>query len=196
MSRDVPMPMSALHLVGIEVLRNHATLFVLLGLLLALLGFAALGAALLVTLVTMKLFGWLMIAGGVFEAVHAFSVKNWGGFFVDLLSGIVYIVVGFLIVAHPAPTAAIFTLLIAMYLIFGGVFRIVTAASIRFQNRFWLGLHGAINLLLGILIWQQWPESSEWVIGMFVGIDMLFNGLSLMMLGLAAKNLPAEAPTA
>ena len=76
-------------------------------------------------------------------------------------------------------------------MIFGGIFRIVVAIVIRFQNWVWLLLHGAINLLGSrISIWQNWPLSGLWVIGLFVGIDMIFNGWSLVMLGIAAKRLP------
>jgi len=83
------------------------------------------------------------------------------------------------------------TLLIAMFLIFGGVSRIVVAISFRFPNWIWLLVHGLINLWLGVAIWQEWPFSGLWVIGLFVGIDMIFNGLSLVMLALAAKKIPA-----
>jgi uncharacterized membrane protein HdeD (DUF308 family) len=126
------------------------------------------------------------------QAAHACSCKGWGGFFIDLLTGILYVVVGFMVVANPGTTAVALTLLIAMFLIFGGIFRIVVAAVVRFQNWVWLLLHGVVNLLLGIAIWRQWPLSGLWVIGLFVGIDMLFNGWSLVMLGLAAKNLPTR----
>ena len=128
--------------------------------------------------------------GGVLQAAHACSCKGWGGFFIDLLTGILYVVVGFMVVANPGTTAVALTLLIAMFLTFGGIFRIMVALVVRFQNWIWLLLHGVVNLLLGIAIWRQWPLSGLWVIGLFVGIDMLFNGWSLVMLGLAAKNLP------
>src|SRR5688572_29807104 len=127
-----------------------------------------------------------MIGGGVLQAVHAFTCKAWSGFFIDLLTGILYAVVGFMIVANPGATAVALTLLISMFLIFGGIFRIVVAVAVRFQNSVWLLLHGAVNLLLGIAIWRQWPLSGLWVIGLFVGIDMLLNGWSLVMLGFAA----------
>ena len=53
-------------------------------------------------------------------------------------------------------------------------------------------LHGAVTLALGISIWNKWPADALWVIGLFVGIDMLFNGWSLVMLGFAAKSMPIE----
>jgi uncharacterized membrane protein HdeD (DUF308 family) len=123
------------------------------------------------------------------EAIHAFACKAWGGFFVDLLTGILYTVAGFMIVANPGVAAVTLTLLLAMFLIFEGIFRVVVALVVRFPNWGWLLLHGVVDVILGICIWQSWPVSGLWVIGLFVGIDMLFNGWSLVMLGLAAKNL-------
>jgi len=156
------------------------------------LGMVALGSSVFMTLATMVFVGWLLIVGGVLEAAHACSCKGWGGFFIDLLTGILYVVVGFMVVANPATTAVALTLLIAMFLTFSGIFRIVVAVVVRFQNWGWLLLHGVVNLLLGIAVWRQWPLSGLWVIGLFVGIDMLLNGWSLVMLGLAAKNLPTS----
>ena len=96
-----------------------------------------------------------------------------------------------MIVANPGATAVALTLLIAMFLIFGGIFRIGTAAIIRFPNWF-----GCCCTVLSTCCWglplAAVPLSGLWVIGLFVGIDMIFNGWSLVMLGLAAKNLPTS----
>jgi len=176
---------------GIEEVRKRWFWFFAVGLLLILLGTIAIGSSVLMTLATMELIGWLLIGTGLFQIIHAFSTRGWNGFFVDLLSGILSTVVGALIAASPAATAVTLTLLIAMFLIFGGVSRIVVAISFRFPNWIWLLVHGLINLWLGVAIWQEWPFSGLWVIGLFVGIDMIFNGWSLVMLALAAKGLPA-----
>ena len=185
-----------LHHVGAHVLRKRWGWFVGLGILLLLLGIIALGSSVIFTLASMIFIGWLMIIGGVLQTAHGFTCKEWGGFFVDLLTGLLYSVAGFMILTHPAATAVGLTLLIAMVLIFGGVFRIAVAISVRFHNSTWLLLHGVVNLLLGSSIWQSWPISGLWVIGLFIGIDMIFNGWSLIMLGLAAKNLPSDEPKA
>ena len=97
-----------------------------------------------------------------------------------------------MVVANPKATAVTLTLLIAVFLIFEGVFRIVTAISVRYPNWSWMILQGAVSLLMGVMIWWQWPLSGVWVIGLFVGIQMILNGWSLVMLGLTAKNLPLE----
>ena len=175
---------------GIEEVRKRWFWFLGLGVLLIVLGTSAIGSSVLMTLATMELIGWLLIGTGLFQIVHAFATRGWNGFFVDLLSGILSTVVGGLIAASPGATAVTLTLLIAMFLIFGGISRIVVALSFRFPNWIWLLVHGLINLWLGVAIWKEWPFSGLWVIGLFVGIDMIFNGWSLVMLALTAKNLP------
>lgn len=190
MDTNAQMTLTALQMVGLQEFRKRWGFILALGIILVALGTVALGASLFVTLATMVFIGWLMVVGGVVEAAHAFWMKNWGGFFLDLLGGLLYLVVGLMIVANPAATAVTLTLLIAVFLIFGGVFRVVAAVIMPFPNRIWLLLHGAINLLLGISIWKSWPLSGLWVIGLFVGIEMICNGWSLVMLGLAAKRIP------
>lgn len=189
MSTPETFPAIQLHMVGAEQLRKFWLRFVLLGVLLLLLGTIAVVASVAVTLVTMVFIGWLMIFGGVLQAAHGFTCKEWGGFFIDLLTGLLYFVAGLMIILNPAATAVTLTLMIALLLIFGGIFRIAMAMSIRFHNTNWLLLHGIINILLGVSIWQSWPLSGLWVIGLFVGVDMIFNGWSLIMLGIAAKKM-------
>jgi uncharacterized membrane protein HdeD (DUF308 family) len=177
-------------MVGADELRKKWGWFLALGIVLIIGGTVAIGMSCLTTVFSVMLLGWLMIVGGILEAVHAFSCKGWSGFIIDLLTGLLYVVVGFMCVANPGATAVALTLLIAMFLIFGGIFRSVIAVIMRYPNWGWVLLHGVINLLLGVMIWRQWPLSGLWVIGLFVGIDMIFNGWSLVMLSLAAKNLP------
>ena len=187
-------PIVHLHTVGLDHLKRHWGWFFALGVALAILGTMAIMSAtttLLLTKFAVTFVGWLMIVTGVLEVLHSFTVKRWGGFFIDLLLGMLYAVVGFMIVANPQATAITLTLLIAMFLIFGGLFRIVIALANRYRHWLWLLLSGVINVVLGVLIWQQWPYTGLWVIGLFVGIDMIFYGWSLIMLSLAAKNLPA-----
>jgi len=183
------------HAVGAEELRRNWGWFLALGIFLVILGVIALGASVAMTIASIVLFGWLMIIGGAVEALHAFwRQRGWGGVFIDLLSGILYVVVGFLMVANPGVAAVTLTLLIALFLMFGGLFRIIVAVMLRFPHWGWLAFHGLINLVLGVAIWRQWPLSGLWVIGLFIGVDLLLNGWSLIMLGLAARSLrPAAA---
>lgn len=192
MATTTQLGVSGLHLVGVEELQKRRGWYLALGVLLVVLGTIALGSSVVMTQAAMVVAGWLLIFGGVMEVTHACASRGWGGFFLDLLTGLLYVAVGFMVVANPGATAVALTLVIAMFLVFGGLFRVVTALVVPFQNRGWLLLHGAVDLLLGIAIWRQWPLSGLWVIGLFVGIDMLLNGWTLIMLSLAIKRLPAN----
>jgi len=94
-------------------------------------------------------------------------------------------------VSNPALAAVTLTLLISMMLIVAGVFRLFIAFTTPLLHRGWLILNGAISILLGAMIWSSWPLSGLWVIGLFIGIDMIFDGWTEIMLALSARRLPA-----
>jgi uncharacterized membrane protein HdeD (DUF308 family) len=82
------------------------------------------------------------------------------------------------------------TLMMAMFFMVAGLFRIITALAMRFPSWRWRLFDGIITLLLGILLWEQWPFSGLWAIGMFIGIALIISGWSSVMLALAARDLP------
>jgi uncharacterized membrane protein HdeD (DUF308 family) len=84
------------------------------------------------------------------------------------------------------------TLLVAALLMVSGIFTIVAALSYRFAAWGWPLASGIINLLLGILIFLEWPGSALWVIGLFLGINMVFRGVNWIALGLALRALPGR----
>jgi len=180
----------AIQLTGSDELRRHWGWYLALGIVLIVLGMIAIGSTFLMTIASVFFFGWLLIVGGVIEAIHAFWHKRWAGFFLDLLTGILYVIAGWMMVTNPAGSALLLTLIIAMFLVFTGVFRIVAALVARYPHWGWVLFNGIISLLLGVMIWRQWPYSGLWVIGLFVGIEMLLNGWSLVMLSFAGRRLP------
>jgi uncharacterized membrane protein HdeD (DUF308 family) len=183
---------SGWHLLGAEELRRNWGWILALGIALVILGVVALSWSMLTTLVSVVFFGWLLFIGGILSVIHAFFQRRWGGFFIELFTGLLYIVVGLMVVANPAASAVALTLLIAVFLMIGGIFRIITALVIRFHHWVWMLLNGVISLLLGLMIWSEWPVSGLWVIGLFIGIDMIFYGWSLIMLGTAVRSIPAQ----
>src|SRR5262249_52844562 len=113
-------------------------------------------------------------------------------FFVELLVGFLYLIVGLMMAANPAESALALTLLIALFLMAGGVLRIVAALAFGFHHSAWVLLNGIISLILGVMIWGQVAVSGLWVIGVFVGVDLIFYGWSLIMLGVTARRLPEQ----
>lgn len=188
--------MSTATLIGLElqhVRRNWLT-FLLLGIVLLVVGVVALGHTYFVAKFSAVFLGWLLLVAGVSEIFHAFwKERDWSGFFLDLVAGLLHIVVGFMLVSNPQASVLALTLLIAMFLMVEGLGRIVVGLSVNMPHRGWVLLNGAIDLILGFMIWRQWPSSAIWVIGLFVGIQMIFNGWSLIMLALAAKSASTAA---
>jgi uncharacterized membrane protein HdeD (DUF308 family) len=172
-----------------EEICHHWGWFLALGLVLMLLGVIALGAVWLSTLATVLLFGWLLIAAGAFEMYAAFWSQQWSGVFLHLLAGILHLVVGILLVGRPGASAAALTMLIAALFLAGGLFRIVAALMVRHAAWGWAALDGAVGVILGLLIWAEWPASALWVIGMFVGIALLIRGWAWVMFALAARHI-------
>ena len=136
------------------------------------------------------MFGVIMLIGGISQVVIAFWAGRWSGFLLQVLVGILYVVVGFMVIDAPVASAASLTLVIAAFLFIGGVIRIVVAMAERFPGWGWVLLNGAVTLLLGLLIYKQWPLSGVFVIGLFVGIEMIFNGWYWVMLSIGLKKSP------
>jgi uncharacterized membrane protein HdeD (DUF308 family) len=172
-----------------RMLRSSWIWFLVLGIAMLVLGTFAISWACLTTLTVAAtwLFGFLMIAGGIAEIVNAFYAGRWSGTLLHMLIGILYAVVGLMIVDQPERAAIELTLIIAVFLVISGIFRIVFAISERFNGWGWVLLNGAISLFLGILIFKQWPASGLFVIGLFIGIDLIFNGWAWVMLAIGVR---------
>lgn len=164
--------------------------FVILGAALILLGLTALGYATFFTIASVEILGFFLILGAAFYIAGAFFTGSWGGFFLTIMMGVLQLVVGMICVRHPAEAAIVYTLLMAVFFMVGGLFRIIASLSGQFRGRGWVLANGVITLLLGIMIWHQMPFSGLWVIGTFLGIDLLFNGWSYVLLGLNVRQIP------
>lgn len=157
------------------------------GILLVVGGVVALGYEFAMSVVTTVFVGGLLVAYGVVEVVQAFKHRRWSGFLLFLLGGLLSIVAGIAVWAQPLAAMSVITLMVAAYFIVLGAFRSVVAVSSRHPGWGWGLFNGAVSLLLGLLIWNRWPASSLWVIGMFVAIDMIFQGWNYVMLALIAR---------
>jgi uncharacterized membrane protein HdeD (DUF308 family) len=180
----------------LDALRGNWFWFVLLGVALVVLGIVALGSVVITSLAAAAAIGVLLVLGGAVESVGAFWCRGWSGFFLELLSGVLSIVVGLLFLRAPVGALASLTLLVACFLMAGGLFKVVGALSYRFAAWGWTLAGGVIDLTLGVMIWREWPASALWVIGLYVGVNLLFRGFNWVALGLALRALPRRPETA
>lgn len=170
-------------------LKENRSWFLALGIGLVLLGTLAVVFAFASTLFSVIYLGGLLLVAGVFEAIKAFKVNLWHNFFLHLFLSLVYAIAGILIIYNPIGNAITLTLLLAIILIIVGAARLIFAVAKHTPHRGWLAINGILTILLGVLIAYQWPMSGLWVIGMMVGIDMIFTGWTWIMLAYAVKKI-------
>jgi uncharacterized membrane protein HdeD (DUF308 family) len=177
------------HFHEIEKVKKQWGWFFLLGLLLTALGIFAVRSSILTTVISVLFLGFLFISGGILQIIHSFMAKKWSGLFTNLLLGILYLICGSFFVIRPDVGAITLTLLAASLFLVGGFFRAATALLVRFSHWGFVFFNGLFSILLGLLIFSEWPLSGLWVIGLFVGIDMIFVGLSWAVLALRVRRL-------
>jgi uncharacterized membrane protein HdeD (DUF308 family) len=163
-----------------------------LGIVYVIAGFVALGSVVMATVASVLVVGVMMIVAGVAEIINAFQLKGWGKFLIWLLLGALYIVAGFVAFENPLLAAAILTLFLGASLVASGIMRIILAFSMKHEQPWiWLLLSSIITLLLGLLILARWPVSSVYVLGIFLGIDLVMAGAGWIGLSLALRRRAA-----
>jgi uncharacterized membrane protein HdeD (DUF308 family) len=178
-----------------DALRRLSWLFLTLGIVSIVIGALAIGVPQIATFKTIVFIGVLLLIAGIVELIHAVAVRNLRGFAMHLLGAALYMILGIFVLEDPDRTAGVLTLLLAAAFWVGGVFRILFSIIGQFPAWPWVLLNGIIDLFLGSLIWRGWPGTSDWVIGLFVGIELLFHGWTWVILGLTVRSASA-APSA
>jgi uncharacterized membrane protein HdeD (DUF308 family) len=158
-----------------------------LGIFSIVLGAIALAVPVVTTVAWMLILGSLLFVNGIVQIYHTIRSPHESGFFLHLLISILYTVVGGLLILSPGAGAISLSLLIASFFMVGGIFRIILAVAKRFTNWGWVVLNGIVTLFLGLIIFANWPWSGLWVIGLFVAIEMIIHGWSMVMLSTAAR---------
>src|ERR1700730_3463882 len=159
---------------GLEPLRAKSGWIVALGIVYVIAGFVALGSVVFATVVTVFMVGIMMLIAGAAQVINAFQIKTWGKFLLWLLLGVLYIVAGFVTFENPLLAAALLTLLLGASLVASGIMRIILAFGMREETP-WIGVvfSGVVTLALGLIILGHWPVSSLYILGLFLGIDLV-----------------------
>jgi len=161
--------------------------FLAFGICLLLLGVVAVARSVTATIVSMLFFGWLLVLACVIEVTQAILVGHWVGFFHHLVAAILFGVTGFLIVTRPLLGAEVATILMAVFFLISGLFQFVGSWWVALPGWGWQALDGIIAFVLGLFVLAQWPASGLWVIGLFIGIDLIFYGVAWIALALGLR---------
>ena len=165
-------------------LRAGSGWIVALGVVFVIAGFIALGSMVLATVASVLVVGVMMIIAGVAEVFNAFQIKSWGKFLFWALLGVLYIIAGFITFENPLFAAVVLTLMLGAFLVASGVLRIFLAFNMKREAPWiWVALSGVITLLLGLLILARWPVNSVYILGLFLGIDLIMAGACWIGLG-------------
>jgi uncharacterized membrane protein HdeD (DUF308 family) len=162
--------------------------FVALGIAQLILGIIAWFDVIAFTIAGVIFIGALLLVAGIFQVVHAFMDRDWGGFALHVLVGILYVIGGFLLMNDPFPGALIITVLVAAALVIGGVLRIAISVQHRHMPGWGLLLFGGIiSVVVGALLYLTLPWSGLWVVGTLIAVELIFHGVSWIQFGLALR---------
>jgi len=175
---------------GLDQVRKSWGWFFTFGILLSILGIVCVGKAQTATTFSILALGWVLMISGVLWLVNSFYAFSWHGFFLYLLNAIIRGVTGYLLIRHPDAGAQGVTMLLAALFIVGGLFRGIGASVIQFPRWGWTVFSGLISFALGIYLLVTWPAASTYFIGIVIGIDLIFDGASLVGFAGAISSLP------
>lgn len=170
------------------VVRQVSTLSTLWGILLIGLGILAVASPMVAALAVSAFVAWLIVLAGVVHLIVAFHSREAGSVIWRLLVGLAYICFGAYLIARPVVGVASLTLVLASLFLVEGVFNIVLYFKARrlFRSS-WFLFDGIVALILGLMIYMQWPSSSAWAIGTLVGASMIFSGITRVMMSFAVR---------
>jgi uncharacterized membrane protein HdeD (DUF308 family) len=164
------------------------------GILSVILGTIGLGITPYLTKFGVTFFGILLAVGGGFQLVDAFKCRGWKGTVINVLIGLIYLSTGLIIAIDPLRAAVVLTFLIGGVVIVVGALRIGVALQHKGTPGWtWALFGGVISILLGVLVLGGWPVSGTWVIGLVIAVELIVNGWTYILVGLAARRISREA---
>jgi uncharacterized membrane protein HdeD (DUF308 family) len=172
----------------------HWKLFLAEGIVMMVLGLLAMAVPEVATLAITLLIGWLFFVAGIVRTISVLQHRGMPGFGWSLLTALLAIALGLVLILRPIAGVLTLTIWLVMFFVIEGIAAILLAIEHRrhLPSWGWVLFSGLIDLLLAYLIWDGWPSSAGWAIGLLVGINMVFVGLSLIMTALAARTMAPE----
>jgi uncharacterized membrane protein HdeD (DUF308 family) len=173
------------HSLALQPLRAKWGWIVALGAVYVIVGLVALGSIVTATAATVLLVGAMMVVAGLTEVFNAFQMRTCGKFALWLLLGALYIFSGVITFQNPLLAAVLLTFLLGLALVVSGAMRLILAFGMK-ESAPWIfvAISGVVTLLLGLVILARWPVSSVYVLGLFLGIDLVIAGASWIGIGL------------
>ena len=153
------------------------------GTILMLLGVGAIAVPMFAALAIETLFGWIFLVGGIIKIVHSFRALDTGKCFLRFLVGVMYMAIGGMFLYYPLRGVLTLTFLLAILFVFEGMIKIAVSLRIRpIRNWGWMLISGIAALILAAIIFSGYPGDATWILGLLVGINLVFSGCTMLML--------------
>ena len=195
MSRDTLPDLDDVRARLSSAIHAHWKLFLAEGIVMLVLGLLAIAVPEVASLAIAVLIGWLFFVGGIFRTISVWQHRAMPGFGWSLATAILAIILGLILLLRPVAGVLTLTIVLVAFFILEGISAILLAVEHRrhLPSWGWVLFSGLVDLLLAFLIWDGWPSSAGWAIGLLVGINMVFVGVSLIMTALAARTMAPQA---
>jgi uncharacterized membrane protein HdeD (DUF308 family) len=178
----------------VDTVRHASTWSIVWGVLLIICGILAVALPFMAAVAVSVVVAWLIVFAGIVHLILAFHAHSAGSVIWKLLVGLAYLIFGGYLIVHPVLGVASLTLLLGCLFLIEGILNIVLFFKMRsLRGSSWVLVDGIVTLILGLMIYLQWPSSSLWAIGTLVGISMIISGVTRVMLSTAVRKAVAVA---
>jgi len=185
---NINIELQELQLNILNYLQKHWKLFAVEGVFFIILGSIAIIIPQVFTIGIALLLGWLLLVAGIFQIIRSLSLRNMPGISFWLFSGLLQVIIGYFLVIKPMAGILTLTMLLTLFFALEGVVKISMALMMRPLSRWgWVFFSGLTSLFLAIVVWAGWPGTASWVLGLLLGINMIFLGYSLLNISLHHK---------
>ena len=188
MKKFITIDLQQMQQIIVKYLQKHWKLFFAEGVFFVILGTLAIIVPHVFTLGIILFLGWLLLLGGIFQIIRAVSIINMPGFSLWFALGLLQTVIGYFLVTEPAQGSLTITLLLTVFFAIEGLAKIYFALMMRPLSQWgWVFFSGITALFLALVVWVGWPQTGLWVLGLLLGINMVFLGWSLIQISLHHK---------
>jgi len=172
----------------LDGIKKNARLAVIMGIIMVICGILAIGSPFAAGLSVTMFVGIMLAIGGIAQCILAFGAGAFGRGSLIFVVGALTAAVGFYLLNQPLAGLAAIALFLAAYFVVTGIFELISAFQIRPADGWGVMLfNGIVTLLLGIMIWSDFPVSGAWAIGILFGVKLLMSGWSLIFIGRSVR---------
>jgi uncharacterized membrane protein HdeD (DUF308 family) len=166
-----------------ETVKKYSLWYLLQGVLMIVAGILALVYPLVASVAMVFLLGWILIISGVLQGIGLIGARDVPHYWLSLISAVLAIVIGLLLLRQPDSGLLLMTVLLIVYFMVEGISKVIFALTIRpFPNWGWVLASGIVGIVLAVYLWANMPVSSEWVLGILLGILLVSEGVALAYL--------------